>query len=45
MSDITINNDESQSKNQKTTPVKKSLNGYSRPASMFADTIMLLWQG
>jgi hypothetical protein len=45
MSDININNDGSQDKNQKTTPVMKSSDGRRQLDSTAADAILQLWQG
>lgn len=45
MSDIAINNDESQNTYQKTTPVKKSSNKQIRPDTVLANAILQIWQG
>lgn len=45
MSDITINNEESQNKNQKTTPVTRSLDGRKQLDSTTTNAILQIWQG
>ena len=45
MSDITINNEESQNKNQKTTPVTRSLDGRKQLDSATTNAILQIWQG
>lgn len=45
MRDITINNNESQDKNKKTTPVTKSFNDASSLDSILKMAIFEIWQG
>lgn len=45
MSDITINNNESQSKKQQTTPVKESSDTRSQLDDETANAILQIWQG
>lgn len=45
MSDITINNDESQSKKQKMTPVEESLNKQNEADIVVENAILKIWQG
>lgn len=44
MSDITINNEESQSKNQKTTPVTKSFDEQNQLSAETKNAILQIWQ-
>ena len=45
MSDITINNNGSQDKNQKTTPVKKSFSEFTLLNDIPTDEISHIWLG
>ncbi len=45
MSDITINNEESQNKNQKMTPVTESSDGRKQPDPAVTSTILQIWLG
>ena len=45
MSDITINNDESQSKKQKMAPVEESLNMQNQADIVVENAILKIWQG
>ena len=44
MSDITINNDESQSKKQKMAPVEESLNMQNQADIVVENAILKIWQ-
>ena len=45
MSDITINNDESQSKKQKMAPVEESLNMQNQADIVVENAILKIWRG